>query len=551
MHTSRLEERNYLEQASRVITVLMLGAAIVACIFAPFSAIAWVRTPFAGFLLDPTMVVNGSSDPDWPGRLAGITYPQRVERINGAVVTNSPSLAAALSRYAIGQSVSVSTRLPGGSSALYPLVQLTAFRAGDLLRYFWLPYAVGVAYLAIGIWMFRLRGHTRPGRAFSYFCFCIAIVCILLFDLSTTHAGAVLWTAAIAMAGGALVSLALRFPEEWHVVTRHQWLLVIPYVYSLILAGWGTLALSNALEPRAYVEAWGASYRYAALGVAVLLIMTVYRAATSKAPAVRRQARIVLLGSGLAFAPVTIWFLAPLVGVPLSFDALIFLPSLLVFPVAVAIAIFRHRLLEVEVIVNRTLFYGALTALLAGLFSALVILLQRVFVALTGERSDIAIVVTTLLLVAILDRIKVRAQKVVDRQFKETPDTTRSLRRFGDQVGSVVQLTDETHMVRRLLDEAATSLHAQSGAVSLLDNGRPRIVHSVGNWRGDTYLCVAIACNGQSYGFLHLGPRSGWAQYTRQECEALQVVAQDVARSVRLARALKSLPALSEKAAAA
>lgn len=551
MQTLVSEQRDYLEEASRVITVLTLVAALGAALIAPLLAVSWAKTPFAGFLTDPTLVVNGSGDQNWAGRAAGVDYPQQVQRVNGAVVTNSSSLASALSRHGVGQRVSVTTRMPDGSTKLYPAIMLTAFTPDHMLRYFWLPYMVGIAYLAIGAWMYRLRGHARPGRAFSFFCFCIAIVCVLLFDLSTTHAGVLAWTAAIAMAGGALASLALRFPEESRVVTRSPWLLAIPYALSLGLAIWGAIALSSALDPWAYIDAWGASYRYAALGVALFLTMTIFRAVTSKAPAVRRQARIVLVGSGLAFIPVTIWFVAPLLGVAMNFNAAVFLPSLMVFPLAVAIAIFRHRLLEVEVIVNRTLFYGALTALLAGLFSALVGLLQRLFVAFTGERSDIAIVMTTLMLVAVLDRVKMRAQRVVDRQFKEAPDTTRDLRRFGEQVGSVVHLTDEAHMARRLLDEAALSLHAKSGAVSLKYDNQTRTVHTVGRWRGDAYLCVPIQCNGQRYGLLSLGPRSGWTPYTRQECEAVSAIAQDVARSVRLARALKSLPALSETTAAA
>ena len=65
-------------------------------------------------------------------------------------------------------------------------------------------------------------------------------------------------------------------------------------------------------------------------------------------------------------------------------------------PIAIGIAITRYRLFEIDRLINRTLVYGSLTAILAGVFTAAIGLAQRVFVAVTGEKSDAAIVLTTL-----------------------------------------------------------------------------------------------------------------------------------------------------------
>lgn len=533
--------RDLLEEASRLLTTGAALAALAACIIAPFLAVTWTRAPFVGFLLEPTLVVTGSGDSAWAGKQAGIDYPQRVRRINGVVVASQSDIASLLDYVALGQSVSVQAALPDGTAHVYPAVQVRSFGATNTLRFFWVPYGTGLAYLIIGVWMFRLRGNTRPGRAFSFFCFSLALVCILLFDLSTTHVGPLLWTVAIAMTGGALSSLALRFPQEAQPVQGRPWLLAVPYTISGVLALWGVAALHDAVHPWAYIDAWAASYRYAALSIALFLASTLWRALTSQSPAVRQQARVVLLGSVLAFIPVTWWFIAPLLGMPTSFDTAVFLPSLLIFPAAVAVAIFRYRLLQIEVIANRTIFYGALTALLAGAFSALIAVLQRLFVAITGQKSDAAIILTTLLIVAMIDIIRKRAQQVVDVQFKEAPDTTRPLKRFGEHARSVARLTDETHMARSLLDEAAGCLRAQSGAVALTIDGQPQIIHTVGRWTGDARMCLPLACDGQPYGWLLLGPRRDWVPYTQAECTVTGEVAADVARSIRLARVLNTL----------
>ena len=83
-------------------------------------------------------------------------------------------------------------------------------------------------------------------------------------------------------------------------------------------------------------------------------------------------------------------------------------------PIAIGIAITRYRLFEIDRLINRTLVYGSLTAILAGVFTAAIGLAQRVFVAATGETSDAAIVLTTL---------------VVATLYAPTPQTARGDRR--------------------------------------------------------------------------------------------------------------------------
>ena len=176
---------------------------------------------------------------------------------------------------------------------------------------FWLPYVVGLVYLGIGIWMYRLRGDIRPGRAFVFFCICISIICTTLFDALTTHMGTAIWILAMAGAGGALISLALRFPEEWKAVERRPWLLGLPYLISLGLGIWAVAVLQNISYPWAFNTARDYIYRYAVVSILVFLAIMLYRVRQGSSHVARRQARLVLLGSMLAFAPISIWFAAP------------------------------------------------------------------------------------------------------------------------------------------------------------------------------------------------------------------------------------------------
>ena len=77
------------------------------------------------------------------------------------------------------------------------------------------------------------------------------------------------------------------------------------------------------------------------------------------------------------------------------------MPFLLFFPISIAIAILRYRLWDIDVIINRTLVYGLLTIVLVLVYIATIVILQRTFQTLTGERSDLAAVVSTLVIVAL------------------------------------------------------------------------------------------------------------------------------------------------------
>ena len=343
------------------------------------------------------------------------------------------------------------------------------------------------------------------------------------------------------MLGGALFSLALRFPEEWHAIGRRPWILGVPYGISILLAVSGLWALNNASNPWAYIQAWGAAYRYTALGIIVFLATMFYQAWASKSLLTRRQARIVLLGSALAFLPIVIWFLSPLFGVALQFNPALFLPTLVIFPLSVAVAIFRYRLLEVDTLVNRTVFYGIMTAILAGVASGTITLCQKIFVTVTGEKSDMALVIATLILVAAFEPVKSRMRSLVDSRLKEAPDNTRDLRAFGHEVHSFLEISDPRLVTQHLLEEVVSGLRAQSGAVSLHVDGRLEPIYTVGRWQGDAWLSVPLESEGERYGLLVLGPRTTGESYTRQEGEIVAQVASEVARAVRRAAAARAV----------
>ena len=86
-------------------------------------------------------------------------------------------------------------------------------------------------------------------------------------------------------------------------------------------------------------------------------------------------------------------------------------------PVTIAIAILRYRLYEIDTLINRAIVYGALTAVLAGVFAGSQEVLRRLFVGATGESSDAASVIALFIIATLFAPARSRLQKAVDTRF--------------------------------------------------------------------------------------------------------------------------------------
>ncbi len=123
-------------------------------------------------------------------------------------------------------------------------------------------------------------------------------------------------------------------------------------------------------------------------------------------------------------------------------------------PVGVAIAILKHRLFNIDILINRTLVYGSLSLTLALLYFAIVISLQALLLGLSGQSSEVAIVISTLLVAALFQPLRHRFQFFIDRRFyRRKYDAARTLAAFSLTLQQELDLQELNDRLARVVNE--------------------------------------------------------------------------------------------------
>jgi hypothetical protein len=132
-------------------------------------------------------------------------------------------------------------------------------------------------------------------------------------------------------------------------------------------------------------------------------------------------------------------------------------------PISMGIAILRYRLYEIDLLINRTLVYGSLTAMLVGVYVGGIVVLRGLLRTLTGQESQLAIVASTLAVAALFNPLRHRMQAFIDRRFYRSKyDARQTLEAFSAKLRDETDLDalsdDLVGVVRETMQPAHVSL---------------------------------------------------------------------------------------------
>jgi hypothetical protein len=337
----------------------------------------------------------------------------------------------------------------------------------------------------------------------------------------------------------AFVHLALIFPKHNPILLRHprwvKWIYIgvlLPMVLFLAIRG----ALFAPPMKLLVLLVQGTGF-IAVVYVPMILASTVSNYFTGTVPE-KRQLRWLMWGSVIGLVPYLVFQILPsLANLPYQLTNSLVGILWMAVPTSFVIAVLYERVFDIDIIIRRTLVYVPLTAILAGLYSASVTLFQKLFIASTGQKSDVAVVMSTLILASFFTPIKNGLQASVDKHFKEPKDPLDELKAFSKRIDSVAEVINTRRTTRRLLDMAISAFQADCGAIYLDQDGELVLTHSSERWKeGSGILRLKMCMEDKQVGVMVLGARKDHKAYSPEDCKTLQQVVNCVAEMVWLAQ---------------
>jgi hypothetical protein len=194
------------------------------------------------------------------------------------------------------------------------------------------------------------------------------------------------------------------------------------------------------------------------------VVAQIYRYARVSGPVQRQQTKWVVFGLAATMLVILGRYLPLLIFPSLSTSSsfyflvstYIYPPGLLCIPLTLGFAVLRYRLWDIDILINRTLVYGALTALLALVYFGLVVALQALFKAITGQvgASPLVIVISTLAIAALFQPLRRRIQKIIDHRFyRRKYDAAHTLAAFNATLRNEVDLSQLSEQLVAVVQE--------------------------------------------------------------------------------------------------
>jgi hypothetical protein len=350
----------------------------------------------------------------------------------------------------------------GLSVRTYALLNVVVDKLGDLV------------WLAVGALIFLRRSDDRMALLVSLFLATFGPIMIDSTDADTLLAAQPAWwlpVRGVQIVGSVCATLFFfLFPGGRFVPHWTLWLAV----------AFSAFDVSRTLFPDLYSRSPALEWISYMVFLGTVVIVTwslVYRYRRVSSAEQRRQTKWVVFGVALAIAgsfvqlPVDLQWIDADTPLVLLLFSIGFTLSFLLIPLSVGIAVVRSHLFDIDVLINRTLVYGSLTAMLIGLYFGGIVVLQRFFVLLTGQQSTLAVVASTLLIAALFAPLKRRIQSFIDRRFyRRKYDARKTLETFSAQLRNETDLEalsdDLVGVVRETMQPAHASLWLRSDKAS-------------------------------------------------------------------------------------
>ncbi|RPH63175.1 MAG: GAF domain-containing protein [Chloroflexi bacterium] len=452
---------------TQIIVMAYQAVAVAAFIIFPIFAVKFFQRPFLGIFVEHTLVTNGvgpEGAPEWSLLNKGLRFGNKLISLSflgpdqTPIATVEPKnygdIDAFLYNHFPGETVRATFRARDGAETSYD-VDLSSFPLQYQTQYFYLPYVIGLVYLGFGLGIFGLRREETAGRAFSLFTTSVALVSGGLLDLYTTHYLSRLWVVAVPLVGSAFFHLALVFPQEARISLRYPILRWFWYIPAIFLGIVNLYTVENFREPTLYGDVWKYSYIFVGISTLFFIGTSFYRLFLSPSPVVRQQARTILIGVLISFAPITSWLLLTAL-YTMNFNPYLFFVPLVVFPATTGYTVLRYRLVRTDYLMGRAVLYALLTLMALGGYVFLAYGLSLISGTAIGPGNPILLALFVFLSAFLLNPVRAWLQEIIDSIFFRGERAHQArLKAFTHEITSA---TDQSSILRILREQISVSL---------------------------------------------------------------------------------------------
>jgi class 3 adenylate cyclase len=453
--------------ASRFLFSLLVLQTLIIMIACLVPALAWIDKPFPGFLVNQRMVINGMGQYHWTGTQRGLKHPDKILEANGRPIQSSAQLHAVVSDAPVGTPIEYSVERAGERITIS--VESMTFTLGDLLVIFGSLFLVGLIYLVIGVVVFVMKPDTPVSWSFFLLCCFLSQFNVMAFDVAATHRGFVRWYfVANGLFAAAGVHLGMLFPQPRAFVTRHPVLQFVPYVAALVIL----IPVEWFYPGPVFLQAYNLLYLMILAGTISVVAASLASFLRHTSVLARQRAKVVLFGAAVGWPIPAIGELAffkgwTFLGMPIQANFLTF--PLVMFPAAIAYAITKHNLFDVDVYIKRTVGYVLMTMVVAGGYFVLQSTVKAaVLDPLLGQSAEkVYPFLFALLTVFAFNPVSHAVQESVDRLFfRKAFDYKATVTTLSESLTSII---DVQAFFEQVIQTVRKDLYVDRAGVVLLD----------------------------------------------------------------------------------
>ena len=394
-------------------------------------------------------------DPDGPALRADVKVGDQLTAVDGHEVNSVADLMRQL--YRAGAWSKAKYSLVRGSVP----VDVTVIPApAERSQYNWLRL-IGLIYLSIGLYVL-LRRWTAPGSMHFY------VFCLISFVFYCFHYSGKLnsfdWTiywgnvAAGLLQPALFLHFVLVFPEKRSFVQRHRWAIPAVYVPGVVLLAVHVFALRFLRASE--VLRWNldrVQMGYLALLFIAAAGVLLFNYKRARIPLLRQQLKWVTRGTILAITPFTLFYVVPYLTGTLPTNGMkVSVLSLGILPLTFGYAIFRYRLMDVDLIFKRGMVYTLAAAAIAGSYFAVVAGVAELVHARVPSSGPVGLTLAIVITALLFDPVRKWIQEKIDQFFYRTRyDYRRTLIEFGRELSAE---TDLEKMVTAVVDRLSRTL---------------------------------------------------------------------------------------------